>query len=439
MRTKDKTLKKDLLWNTLGSLTYAAVSVVLAFLVMRMAGAEDGGIFGFGYSTFGQQMFIIAYFGIRPFHITDVAGEYRFCEYRKARIVTTLCSVAAALLYPGLLSATGRYTLRKAFILLLLSLMKIADGYADVYECECQRSGELWRGGRELCIRSLLVIGTFSAVLAISGDLLPAAAAAVAVQFLVILIFRKNLEKAGIAETGKRPETCGTGDAEHGTAAGRAGRKPVPGTWKALLRSTALLFVSVFLDFYVFSGAKYAIDLKLDDTASGIFNILFMPTSAIYMLANFVIKPFMTRMAASLSEGDQAGFRKTRQGIAGIILGMTALICVLTAFLGRWVLGIFERLLGDAYTGQLSGYNGEFFLIILGGGLYALANLYYYVLVIRRRQKAIFFVYSAAALITAAAAPLLVETFQITGAAVIYAAMMSVLVCGMKICDILKS
>ena len=441
----DKTLKKDLLWNTLGSLTYAAVAAVLAFLVMRMAGAEDGGIFGFGYSTFGQQMFILAYFGIRPFHITDVAGEYRFGEYRKARIFTTLLSVAVALLYLGLMAAFGRYTLRKALIVLLVALIKIADGYADVYECECQRCGVLWRAGRELCIRTILVCGVFLGILALAGDLLAAAAAAALTQVLVIGIFKGNLKKAGIMETvpaGKPeagPETDLKAEPKPETAAA-SGKKTAPaGTWKALLGSTLLLFVSVFLDFYVFSGAKYAIDLKLDDTASGIFNILFMPTSVIYMLANFVIKPFMTRMAKSFSEGDTAGFRKTKRSIAGIILGMTALACILTVFLGKWVLGIFEWLLGGEYDGQLTGYSGEFFLIILGGGLYALANLYYYILVIRRQQKAIFFVYLAAALITLAAAPLLVQTFDITGAAIVYAAMMSVLVCGMKICDTVKN
>jgi len=416
---KDTALKRDLLWNTLGSLTYAAAIAVLAFLVMRMAGAEDGGIFGFGYSTFGQQMFIIAYFGIRPFHITDVAGEYSFREYRKARIVTTIISVAVAALYLGILSALGRYTLRKALIILLLSLIKIADGYADVYECECQRGGVLWRGGRELCFRTLLFSGVFLGVLAVTKDLLAAGAAAVLTQVIVIIIFRKRLETAGITKT--------------------AVALASDGTWKALLSSTLLLFFSVFLDFYVFSGAKYAIDLKLDDAASGVFNILFMPTSVIYMLANFVIKPFMTRMAKSLSDGDKAGFAKTRRTIAGIILGLTAVACLLAAFLGNWALGIFELLLGSAYAGQLTRYSGEFFLIILGGGLYALANLYYYILIIRRQQKTVFFVYLAVALLTLVAAPLLVEAFEITGAAIAYAAMMSALVCGMKICDIIKS
>ena len=59
--------RQNVLWNTAGSFCYALASMVLSFLVIRMIGEDQGGIFSFGFSTLGQQMFIIAYFGIRPF------------------------------------------------------------------------------------------------------------------------------------------------------------------------------------------------------------------------------------------------------------------------------------------------------------------------------------------------------------------------------------
>ena len=77
--------RQNVIWNTLGSGVYALASMVLAFIVMRMAGEDEGGIFGFGFSTYGQQMFIVAYFGIRPFHITDGRQEYTFGDYRRLR------------------------------------------------------------------------------------------------------------------------------------------------------------------------------------------------------------------------------------------------------------------------------------------------------------------------------------------------------------------
>jgi len=429
-------LKRDLIWNTAGSLVYAACIAVLAFLVMRIAGEEDGGIFGFGFSTFGQQMFIVAYFGIRPFHITDVRTEYTFSVYRKARWSTVFLAVGVALVYLGIMALTGTYTVRKALIIFLLALYKIADGFADVYESECQRSGFLWRGGRELCIRTLLVSGVFLGTLVLTKNLVWAALFADAAQAVVIFIFAKRLRQlTGTFPAGRKQDARAVSEQEDSSSSVLSGKKT--GTPKMLLASTALLFLSVFLDFYVFSGAKYAIDLKMGDAASGIFNILFMPTSVIYLVANFIIKPFMTRMAESLSAGDEEEFSKTRRRIAWIITGLTVFVCLCVLLLGRWALGIFEWILGDAYTGQLTGHNGEFFLIILGGGLYALANLYYYILVIRRRQKRIFAVYAAAAVITLVVSNLMVGKMEMTGAAVAYAAMMSLLVFGMKMSDML--
>ena len=52
--------KQNIAWNMAGSFCYAFASMVLSFLVMRIVGKEQGGAFAFGFSTFGQQMFILA-------------------------------------------------------------------------------------------------------------------------------------------------------------------------------------------------------------------------------------------------------------------------------------------------------------------------------------------------------------------------------------------
>ena len=87
-----------------------------------------------------------------------------------------------------------------------------------------------------------------------------------------------------------------------------------------LFKSTSFLFISAFLDFYVFSAAKYAIDARLNNAASGYFNLIFMPTSVIYMVANFVIRPFLTRLTDLWTGKDYDCFRKELRRIGTIIL-----------------------------------------------------------------------------------------------------------------------
>ena len=145
--------RANVVWNIAGSFVYAFASMVLSFLVIRLAGEEKGGIFSFGFSTLGQQLFLVAYFGIRPFHITDGAGEYTFGDYREHRIVTCLIALAFGAVFMMIrhgayLRGIGDYNGEKCTILLLLIVYKVIDGYADVYESEFQRQGSLYLTGK---------------------------------------------------------------------------------------------------------------------------------------------------------------------------------------------------------------------------------------------------------------------------------------------------
>lgn len=387
---------------------YALAAVLLSVISLRLLGPDDGGIFGFGYSTFGQQMFIIAYFGIRPFHITDVRHDYSYTDYRAVRWKTCILSVLFAFLYLLFFAVSGKYSTYKSACIFLIALIKVVDGFADCLESECQRDGFLWRGGRELFIRTVIMVAVFSLSVILTKKLLVSAAAAVISETVTVVIFSLRLkgEKSFPVSEKKREQE------------------------KKLMGDTVLLFISVFIDFFVFSSSKYAIDIKLYDSASGIFNILFMPTSVIYMASNFIMKPYLTKMAAMLENDDTKGFRKTERNIALSIAGLTVLCVLMVVFLGKWALTIVEKLLGENYTGSLTPRVPELILIMAGGGLYAMADLLYYVLVIKRKQKSIFFVYLVVGVLSAVISFILVGSWGITGAAVSYTAVMSILTFG---------
>ena len=46
--------RQNVVWNIAGSFVYALASMVLSFLVIRVVGDDQGGIFSFGFSTLGQ-------------------------------------------------------------------------------------------------------------------------------------------------------------------------------------------------------------------------------------------------------------------------------------------------------------------------------------------------------------------------------------------------
>ncbi|MCI9359808.1 MAG: lipopolysaccharide biosynthesis protein [Hungatella sp.] len=404
LRTGTNKEKQNVIWNIIGSFCYAFASMVLSFLVLRIIGKEQGGIFSFGYSTFGQQMFLLAYFGIRPFQVTDGAETYGFGDYLHHRYVTCLLALAAG---AGYLAVSG-YSAEKAGIIFLLVCYKVIDGLADVYESEFQRNGNLHLTGKSNTFRTFLSVGMFLMVLILWKNLAAACMAAVAAQALGVILFDRMVIKrlSGIRWTWNRDRLL------------------------PLTSETILLFISVFLDFYIFSAAKYAIDSCLDDVASGYFNIIFMPTSMINLAAGFVIRPVLTCLTDDWNQKKFQKFTRLLLKISGMIGGLSVAAVLLAWGIGRPVLGIMERLLGEAYEGSLTVYHSSFVLLVLGGSFYAFLNLYYYVLVILRQQKVIFGIYLVLTGLAAWLAPRLVSAYGIPGAAWTYLSLMVVMAVG---------
>ncbi len=402
-----KLWKNDVLWNAVGSLIYALASMVLAFAVIRLAGARDGGIFGFGFSTLGQQFFIVSYFGIRPFHITDMRQEYRFGDYLRTRQLTAGLAVLGAAVFLGFMLLRGSYDLRRALILLLLAGYKIIDGYADVYESELQRQGLLYRTGQSLCFRTVLSVLVLLGSLLVGGDLLMSCLLADLAQLFGTWAFAVRVLSFCPGE--------------------KLNRQFSLANVFRLLKQTGLLFLSVFLDFYVFSASKYAVDSGMGSEASGFFNILFMPTSFIYLIANFLIRPMLTRLAEAYGRGQEKPFRDSCRFMLLSVTSLAVVITVGALIFGGLGLRIFEWLLGSSYTGQLTAEKWTFVLLILGGGLYALANVQYYILVTMRCQRQIFLGYLLATIAAMLTAGQMVLSGGLFGGAENYVLLMTLL------------
>lgn len=400
--------KQNMKWNMIGSFCYAFASIVLSFIVIRIVGEDEGGVFTFGFSTFGQQMFTVAYFGLRPFQVTDTAGEFTFREYYRHRLMTCGAAVLIGAGYLCFLYLRGIYTPAKAMVIFLLVLYKVIDGFADVYESEFQRNGNLYLTGKSNTFRTILSVFTLLTTLGATGQLLTACAAAVAAQLLGVVIFDVSVLR------------CLEG----------IGHQNRPGKNRALFGCATLLFISVFLDFYIFSSAKYAIDLKMGNAYSGYFNFIFMPTSVINLVAGFVIRPFLTSLTEFWNHNRFSEFKHQLFQISCVILALTVLAVGGTWLLGKPVLRILEAMAGGDYPGKLVRYHVSFLIIVLGGGFYAVLNLMYYALVIMRKQTQIFMVYLV---ITAAAFVLsqtLVGALGILGAALAYLSVMVLLAVG---------
>ena len=391
----DNIAYRGIVWNMLGSAIYAITSMLLGSAVTRIIGADLGGIFYFAFSTFGQQMYIIAYFGMRPIQSTDTAYSYSFGDYIQFRLVTAAAAVFGGILY----IFAVRASLVKSAVIILMVCYKIIDAIADCYESEYQRDGRLYMTGKSMAFRTLLSVLGFLIALLVSKDIIIASIAAVAMQAAGLYIFCMiPIRSVEGADTFKHI-----------------------GSIKKLFNESKWLCLSSFLDLYIFAAAKYAVDAYMEPSASSYFSTIFIPTSVINLMAGFVIRPVLTTLSKLYDDKDIKAFK-------GIVIKIALLIAVMTVagMLAAAAIGIpvLSWLLGSSAGAMLSPYRGALVIVILGGGFYAILNLLYYVLTIIKKQLSIFIIYAIGCVAAFILSRYMVLKAGIDGAAISYAMLM---------------
>lgn len=383
--------QRNMAWNMAGSMIYALAGIFLGVAVTRILGADMGGIFFFAFSTFGQQMFIVSYFGIRPIQITDTGNKNSFGDYRRLRFATCGAAVAVSLFYAFLFVADPL----KRCVVLLMVLYKVLDGFADCWDSEFQRNGRLYLTGKSNAGRTVLSCGLFLLVLFFTKDLILSCVAAVLGQFAGFLLFCLSpvRELSGI---------------DYRVSANGFRELFSEGKW---------LFLSAFLDLYIFAASKYAVNSFLTDADNSYYSTIFIPTSVINLMANFIIRPVLTTLSDDWGKHDVKAFVRKINRILKIILILTFIGMGAGYLFGIPVLSL---LLGKETGANLKPYTAALVTVILGGGFYAALNLLYYVLVILKKEKQIFLIYGISCISAFAVSDICVRKWGISGAASAY-------------------
>ena len=173
------------------------------------------------------------------------------------------------------------------------------------------------------------------------------------------------------------------------------------------------IFISLFLLFYLNNAPKYAIDSLLSQDNQAYYSFIAMPVFVISLLSNFIYQPVLTKIADYLNNQRYENFIKE------IIKQITA-VCTLTfiVIIGGYFLGI--PVLSFLYNTDLALYKVDLVILLIGGGMYALANFLIIVLTTIRKQKQLIGIYIMASIITYFLSYRFVQSYEITGAALTY-------------------
>lgn len=410
----NKQFRKDVIWNAISSTTNGMINMIISFFVINLLGSDVGGIFGFGFSTLGQQVFILSYFGIRIFQVIDVSYRYDFDTYKRHRIITFISSILFLIAYLLIYFRLGIYDRNKCFILFLICVFKAIEGIFDVFECELQRNHKLYLACQFNFARVALSTSVLLGLLYIfRNSNIQGALIALCIFIVFQIIFgtifintKKEYFKVGIGPVFS-PEN--------------------KSKILALTKEVLPIFLATFLDFWIFSLSKYALDIYSTNYTVGLFSILFMPATLMSLIINFFLRPYLSTLADYEKNGDKAGFKNVSFQMYAIAFAIAILGIVSVLVVGKPVLSIIDMLTGFKYNQTIVDMVPLLVVIILGGFAYTLVNIRYNILAVKNKQKPMLYCYMIMLVIGIILSWQLTSRFDMYGAASSFAATMFIL------------
>lgn len=379
-------LKKDYVWNTLGSMMSALASVLLLIGVTQVLGSYDGGVFAIAFAI-AQQFQTVGQYETRVYQATDIQKEHPFGIYFATKIVTCsamiICIVVYALLANGFSSI--------ALVFILVGCMRFFDAFEDVFHGLFQLEGRLDIAGKAFFFRTLVTTVSFFIGIALSRNLIIGCATSVIASAIAMIL-------VNIPELKSRTKI-----------------KPIFqfSSIKTLLLACFPLFLGSFLFAYLTNAPKYGIEFFMNPEAQAYFAILFMPAMVINLISGFIFKPLLTSMAKIWhSPQKKSLFKYVFYGFAASG-GITLVVIAIALPIGTPILSFI-------YGIDVKSYTLELIILLISGGFNAASIIAYYALVVIRRQKQVTVTYGIASVLISIFVFVLVPRLGLLGASLAY-------------------
>lgn len=392
--------RKEFYWNFIGSIANALSTVILLMATTQITGTTEAGLFSLAIAN--AQLFItIGNFGVRPYQATDIYNKFQFDIYFTHRIFTCIIMLFVSLLY----SALNQYDSKKLIIIILVTILKMADAFADVFEGYMQQLNRLDLAGFSWFFRTAVYAGVYLCGLWISKDIVIAVLAAIVTAilctyFMLFLPVQKYRGKIRIHYD--------------------------INLLRQLTKECFPLFLALFLMMYLINAPKYAIDNLMSLENQTYYNIIYMPAQVINLLSVFAFKPLLIQMAEYWNQNMVSKLKKYIFRLYIYILGITVLAIGIVYIIGVPILSFM-------YGVRLDHLRMELLAILIGGGFNAICNMLYYVLTAMRLQKNILISYVVVSLNAFKISHWFVKRYALMGAVCAYIILMCMLAVWMSI------
>lgn len=383
-------IKKDYIWNSLGSLLQSAISPVLLIAITHLNGIEDSGLFSFALSL-SVVFWVVSLWGGRTYQVSDVKREFSSGDYIAVRFIASLIVAVSAIIFCML----NGYSATKTGLIMILVTFKIFESIADLLYGILQIYQRLYIAGISLTIKAVLGFSVFIAVDFLTRNVVYSALAILLVNILVIIFYDilwvQRIEKLTL---NRKMLTRYITQAV------------------AIMKLTSPVFIVMFLTMFSLNIPRYFLD-KFHPDQIGYFGIMAMPITLLGLFITFIIQPNVVSLSKLLAKGKLKEFSQIVGKINKITLGLGIVSVVLSYLIGVWVLNIIFDITIDRFRLDLT-------IMAIGAVANAFVSICVNLLIIMRRFKGQFYTLLTTDILAVVVSACLVSRFAMLGSVVVF-------------------
>ena len=400
--------KSIYIWNLLGNLAAAAVSVCFLIIISRFQTPAIADQYSLAISV-GNLWVIIGLFQVRNYQATDIVDKFSFKSYYIARIVSTILMWIT--LYPYLVFI--HYDLSSSFVISLTILIlayRTCDVWSDLYQGLFQQKSRLDIAGKSMFLRYLISVIILFVSLMIQKDLL--VGFLLVVIFNIFFIFGFDIKFSKLFHSSNNRRTFSIYNLRQGFS---------------ILKDCFSLFIYGFLINLIFNEPRIIIAQQLlsQKMQSGVqrdFNILFMPVFFM-SLCILVIRPLITSLAEKRQAGEMIQFYSIIKKIFVFLILVGFLTTLVSYLIGTPVLSLI-------FGVDLNSYQLELTILVFSGILYSIALVFENILTIYRKHNLLLIVYVSMYIVSLLLSKPLIISYGILGACISFMLVMVLYVIG---------
>lgn len=383
-------IKKDYLWNSLGSLLQSAISPVLLIVITRLNGIDDSGLFSFALSL-SVVFWAVSLWGGRTYQVSDVKREFSSGGYVAVRFIASLIVAISAVVFCVL----NGYNATKTGLIMILVTLKMLESIADSLYGVLQIHHKLYIAGMSLTMKAMLGFAAFMAVDIVTKNVIYGTLAILLVNVLIIFLYDILwVRRVEVITANKKLLKEYTGQAI------------------AIMKHTSAVFVVMFLTMFSLNIPRYFLDKSHPDQI-GYFGIMAMPITLLGLFISFIIQPNVVNLSELLVKGKLKEFARIVSKINHITFGIGVLSVVLSYLVGVWVLNTIFGI-------NINNFQLDLTIMVIGAAANAFVSIYVNLLIIMRRFKGQFYTLLLTDILAVVVSMCLIERLAMLGSVLVF-------------------